>query len=44
VVNAFFNLNGFGIFFAICNIVGGFFVLVKLVLQFVGADAGRATG
>ena len=39
MVNAFANLNGFEIFFLICAVVGGFFVLVKLVMQFIGADA-----
>lgn len=39
MANAFSNLNGFEIFFLLCAIVGGFFVLVKLVMQFIGADA-----
>lgn len=39
MVNAFANLNGFEIFFLLCAVVGGFFVLVKLVMQFIGADA-----
>jgi membrane protein implicated in regulation of membrane protease activity len=39
MVNAFANLNGFEIFFLLCAIVGGFFVLVKLIMQFIGADA-----
>jgi membrane protein implicated in regulation of membrane protease activity len=39
MANAFSNLNGFEIFFLICAIVGGFFVLAKLIMQFIGADA-----
>lgn len=39
MANAFSNLNGFEIFFLLCAVVGGFFVLVKLVMQFIGADA-----
>jgi membrane protein implicated in regulation of membrane protease activity len=39
MANAFANLNGFEIFFLLCAIVGGFFVLVKLIMQFIGADA-----
>jgi membrane protein implicated in regulation of membrane protease activity len=39
MVNAFANLNGFEIFFLLCAVVGGFFVLVKLIMQFIGADA-----
>jgi membrane protein implicated in regulation of membrane protease activity len=39
MANAFSNLNGFEIFFLICAVVGGFFVLVKLIMQFIGADA-----
>lgn len=38
VSNAFSGMNGLEIFFLICAVVGGFFVVVKLVLQFVGAD------
>jgi len=34
---AFANLNGFEVFFLLCAIVGGFFVLVRLIMQFVGA-------
>jgi membrane protein implicated in regulation of membrane protease activity len=39
MANAFSNLNGFEIFFLICAIVGGFFVLAKLIMQFIGAGA-----
>jgi len=35
--DAFANLNGFEVFYLLCAIVGGFFVLVRLVMQFVGA-------
>lgn len=34
---AFSNLSGFEIFFAICAIVGGIFVLVRFVMQVTGA-------
>lgn len=37
MANAFSNLNGFEIFFLLCAIVGGFFVLARLIMQFVGA-------
>jgi len=33
------NFNGIEIFFLICAGIGSFFVVVKLVLQFVGGDA-----
>jgi len=39
MANAFSNLNGFEIFFLICAVVGGFFVLARLVMQFIGAGA-----
>lgn len=39
MANAFSNLNGFEIFFLICAVVGGFFVLAKLIMQFIGAGA-----
>ena len=39
MANAFSNLNGFELFFLICAIVGGFFVLIRLIMQFIGADA-----
>lgn len=32
-------MNGIEIFFLICAVIGGFFVIVKLVLQLIGADA-----
>jgi membrane protein implicated in regulation of membrane protease activity len=38
VVKAFSAFNGLEIFFLACAIIGGFFVLLKLVLQFVGTD------
>jgi hypothetical protein len=39
MMEAFAGLNGFEMFFLLCAVVGGFFVLVRLVLQFLGADA-----
>ncbi len=33
------GMNGVEIFFLICAVVGGFFVVLKLVLQMVGSDA-----
>jgi membrane protein implicated in regulation of membrane protease activity len=39
MANAFSNLNGFEIFFLICAVVGGFFVLARLIMQFIGAGA-----
>jgi len=33
------DYNGIEIFFLICAVVGGFFVAVKMILQFVGGDA-----
>jgi membrane protein implicated in regulation of membrane protease activity len=44
MANAFSNLNGFELFFLICAIVGGFFVLIRLIMQFIGADAELDTG
>ena len=40
MVKAFSDFNGLEIFFLLCAIIGGFFVVVKLVLQFIGGDAG----
>lgn len=37
MVHAFSDMNVFEIFFLICAFVGGFFVVVRLVMQFVGA-------
>lgn len=34
--NAFSNFNGLEYFFLGCAVIGGFFVLVKLILQFMG--------
>jgi len=39
VVKAFSDFNGLEIFFLICAVIGGFFVFIKLVLQFIGSDA-----
>lgn len=38
MVKAFSNFNGLEMFFLVCAIIGGFFVLIKLILQFVGGD------
>jgi len=38
VVKAFSNFNGLEKFFLACAIIGGFFVFLKLVLQFIGGD------
>jgi membrane protein implicated in regulation of membrane protease activity len=38
VKDAFANLNSFEVFFLACAVVGGFFVVVRLIVQFVGAD------
>jgi len=38
VVKAFSDFNGLEIFFLACAVIGGFFVLMKLILQFVGGD------
>jgi hypothetical protein len=40
VAKAFMDFNGLEIFFLGCSIIGGFFVLVKLILQFLGGDTG----
>ena len=39
MVKAFSDFNGLEIFFLICAVIGGFFVFIKLVLQFIGSDA-----
>jgi membrane protein implicated in regulation of membrane protease activity len=36
------GLDGFAIFFLLCALVGGFFVLLRFILQFVGGDVGDA--
>ena len=38
MVNVFSDFNGLEIFFLICAVIGGFFVLLKLILQFIGGD------
>ncbi len=43
MTEAFADLNSFEIFFLVCALVGGFFVLVRLILQFAGADAETDT-
>jgi len=44
VVKAFSNFNGLEMFFLACAIIGGFFVFVKLIMQFVGGDAHTGVG
>jgi len=44
VVKNFSDNNRLEKFFLGCAVIGGFFVLVKLVLQFVGGDAGTDVG
>ncbi|MBU0680301.1 MAG: hypothetical protein KKD73_02655 [Proteobacteria bacterium] len=44
MVKAFADFNGLEIFFLICAIIGGFFVLFKLVMQFIGGDADTDGG
>jgi len=39
VKDAFANLNSFEIFFLTCALIGGFFVLIRLILQFAGGDS-----
>jgi membrane protein implicated in regulation of membrane protease activity len=44
-VSKFFSdFNGLEMFFVACAIIGGFFVLIKLALQFVGGDADTDVG
>lgn len=38
--NAFSNFNGLEYFFLGCAVIGGFFVLVKLILEFTGGASG----
>ena len=44
MVKAFSDFNGLEMFFLACAIIGGFFVLVKLVLQFLGGHADTGSG
>jgi len=39
VVQLFSDFNGLELFFVACAGIGGFFVLIKLVLQFIGGDS-----
>lgn len=39
MVKSFADFNGLEMFFLACAIIGGFFVLLKLILQFVGGGA-----
>lgn len=38
MINAFAGMNGFETFFLLCAIIGSFFLVVRMVMQFVGAD------
>jgi membrane protein implicated in regulation of membrane protease activity len=38
VVKVFSDFNGLEIFFLVCAIIGGFFVFIKLFMQFAGGD------
>jgi membrane protein implicated in regulation of membrane protease activity len=44
VVKAFSDFNGLEMFFLACAIIGGFFVLFKLILQFAGSDTHTDVG
>ena len=44
MVKAFADFNGLEIFFLICAVIGGFFVLLKLITQFTGGDSDSAIG
>jgi len=44
VVKAFSDFNGLEVFFLACAVIGGFFVLAKLVLQFIGGDTDTDVG
>ena len=40
MVKVFSDFNGLEVFFLACAIIGGFFVVVKLFMQFIGGDTG----
>lgn len=44
MVKAFSDFNGLEVFFLACAVIGGFFVLAKLVLQFIGGDTDTDVG
>jgi membrane protein implicated in regulation of membrane protease activity len=44
VANIFADFNGLEMFFLACAIIGGFFVVVKLVLQFLGGETDTGSG
>lgn len=44
MVKAFSDFNGLEIFFLACAIIGGFFVFLKLILQFIGGDTDTDVG
>ena len=43
-MSIFEHFNGVEIFFLICAIVGGVFVIIRLILQLVGGDHGLSNG
>ncbi|MDD2337274.1 MAG: NfeD family protein [Geobacteraceae bacterium] len=44
MTTVFSDFNGLEMFFVACAIIGGLFVLIKLVLQFIGSDADTDVG
>ena len=42
--NAFSDFNSLELFFLFCAVLGGFFVAMKTVMQFVGGDADSDLG
>jgi len=44
VVKAFSDFNGLEMFFLACAIIGGFFVFMKLIMQFFGGDTDTHVG
>ncbi|MBU0485520.1 MAG: hypothetical protein KKB30_13525 [Proteobacteria bacterium] len=44
MVKLFSDFNGLEVFFLACAIIGGFFVILKLIMQFVGGDTDTDFG
>ena len=44
MMTIFEHFNGVEIFFLICAIIGGIFVIIRLILQLVGVDHGLSNG
>ena len=44
MVKAFSDFNGLEMFFLACAIIGGFFVFIKLIMQFAGGDTDTHVG